>query len=112
MKPNEYFKDYPGKAKCYQTADGLIFHEKGDAQYHADGLKDKDVTTHKNKVEVAEAELTEEEKEALAAKATEAAAAKKAAAEEKAAKKAEAEATKKAEAEAKAAKAAKEAASK
>lgn len=64
MKANEYFKDYPGKTKCFETSDGLIFHEKGDAQYHADGLKDNEVVMHKNKAAVVEVEETETNAEA------------------------------------------------
>ncbi|WP_346236151.1 hypothetical protein ABDK00_016910 [Niabella insulamsoli] len=38
-----YFKDYPGRDKCYETADGIIFHEKGDANMHqSETLKSKE----------------------------------------------------------------------
>jgi hypothetical protein len=41
-----YFKDYPGKEKCFTTTDGLVFHEKGDANMHAATLTDKEVEEH------------------------------------------------------------------
>lgn len=66
MKPEQYFKDYPGKKECFQTSDGLIFHEKGDAHMHGDHLKDTEVTKFKSGKktelnEAADAELTAEE---------------------------------------------------
>lgn len=47
MKAEQYFKDYPGKKECFQTSDGLIFHEEGDAKLHAQGLEDKEVEKHR-----------------------------------------------------------------
>ena len=44
----EYFKDYPGKNQCFETSDGQLFHEKGDANLHAGSLKNDEVKTHKN----------------------------------------------------------------
>ena len=41
----EYFKTYAAN-DCYSTADGFVFHEKGDAQLHAQSLKDHTVTPH------------------------------------------------------------------
>ncbi|MBS1745448.1 MAG: hypothetical protein JST21_04690 [Bacteroidetes bacterium] len=45
-KIKTYFKDYPHKEKVFETSDGLMFHEKGDAHLHAQGLKDKEVKEH------------------------------------------------------------------
>jgi hypothetical protein len=47
MKPEQYFKDYPGSEKCFQTSDETIFHQKGDAHLHAKSLKDDEVKEHK-----------------------------------------------------------------
>lgn len=51
MKPEQYFKDYPGKQQCFQTADGLIFHEEGDARLHARGLEYEEVARHEREAE-------------------------------------------------------------
>lgn len=42
----QYFKDFPGKSKCFTTSDGLVFHENGDANLHATSLDDKEVLEH------------------------------------------------------------------
>jgi len=93
----EYFKDYPAKDKCFETSDGLLFHEKGDANYHANSLKDKEVKTHNATKYALPAEDEQAKAESDAKKAE--AAAKKAA--DAAAKKAEADAKKTADAAAK-----------
>ena len=41
-----YFKDFPASKKCFTTADGLVFHEQGDANLHAASLDDKEVVPH------------------------------------------------------------------
>lgn len=52
-KVSEYFKSYPGSKKCYQTSDGFIFHQEGDAMLHARSLGDDTVAGHKKVVEIA-----------------------------------------------------------
>lgn len=32
-----YFKDYPGSDQCFETTDGLLFHQEGDANLHQTG---------------------------------------------------------------------------
>lgn len=41
-----YFKDYPASNVVFETNDGLLFHQDGDAALHAKDLKIKTVTTH------------------------------------------------------------------
>lgn len=53
-----YFKDYPGNKECFTTSDGMVFHNKYDAQMHSKSLKDDEVTQHK-----AAKQLKEEPKE-------------------------------------------------
>lgn len=48
MKPSEYFKDYPQAKQCFETSDGLIFHQEGDARLHAKTLENDAVKEHKN----------------------------------------------------------------
>lgn len=62
MKPEQYFKDYPYKEKCYQTSDEIIFHHKGDAHLHAKSLKDDEVVEHKAVQFIAEAKEPKPEK--------------------------------------------------
>lgn len=41
-KVKSYFKDYPGSNECFETADGILFHQEGDANWHQTGtLKSK-----------------------------------------------------------------------
>lgn len=47
-KVQQYFKDFPASEKCFETGDGLIFHERGDANMYASGLTDKEVKEHKS----------------------------------------------------------------
>lgn len=42
---NAYFATH-SKDECYTTCDGMVFHQKGDAQLHAQSLKDKTVARH------------------------------------------------------------------
>jgi hypothetical protein len=46
-KPEYYFNAYPLSNVCYETSNGLLFHEKSDAHTHAALLTDKTVNTHK-----------------------------------------------------------------
>lgn len=67
-KVQQYFKDYPTKTACFETADGTIFHQIGDANLHAASLKNNEVVCHKAvadkapvpKVEKTERQLAEE----------------------------------------------------
>lgn len=36
-KVKSYFKDYPVSDKCFETADGTLFHQEGDANHHQTG---------------------------------------------------------------------------
>ena len=64
-KVQDYFKDFPASERCFETVDGLIFHERGDAKFHADGLNDKEVTEHLAVKNVpAKKEVAEQKKEA------------------------------------------------
>mgnify|MGYP001274392159 CR=1 FL=1 len=42
----QYFKDFPTRKECFVTSDGLIFHEKGDANMHAATLENNQVVAH------------------------------------------------------------------
>ncbi|HOZ95399.1 MAG TPA: hypothetical protein PLS07_00620 [Niabella sp.] len=33
-KVQEYFDSYPGSKECFETADGMLFHQEGDARLH------------------------------------------------------------------------------
>lgn len=46
-KPEQYFNAYPLSNVCYETSNGLLFHEKSVAQEHAASLSNKSVITHK-----------------------------------------------------------------
>lgn len=54
MNVKDYFKDYPSKTECFQTFDGLIFHQEGDANLHAHSLGKKEVLRHRKTVEKVE----------------------------------------------------------
>lgn len=53
-KVSEYFEQYPQRKVCFQTSDGLLFHEEGDAKLHANSLENKEVESHKRPIEKAE----------------------------------------------------------
>jgi hypothetical protein len=75
-KVKEYFNNFPASVKCFQTSDGFIFHEKGDAQMHTATLDDKEVKEHeaakfkasKAKPDDVDKDNTEEEKAGKKAK--------------------------------------------
>lgn len=41
-----YFSSYPTSNQCFETSDGLLFHEKPMAETHGATLKDKKVIPH------------------------------------------------------------------
>lgn len=61
MKVEEYFRSYPGSNACYQSADGLIFHQEGDARLHAKSLDEKEVQAFARKKEAAPVEEVAED---------------------------------------------------
>lgn len=52
MTVKQYFESYPASKKCFQTSDGLIFHQEGDANLHAKSLDSDLVKTFKRGEEV------------------------------------------------------------
>ncbi len=36
-KIQTYFKEYPASTQCFEAADGMVFHEEGDAGMHQSG---------------------------------------------------------------------------
>jgi|GEM_PF-4785451 len=53
-----YFKDYSLSNQCFTTSEGFVFHEKGNANLHAQSLQDKKVETHKRENENPNAQNT------------------------------------------------------
>ncbi len=54
MNAKSYFTDHPSKTEVFETSDGLLFHQDGDAALHAKTLKDKEITMHKRMVTMKE----------------------------------------------------------
>jgi hypothetical protein len=46
-----YFQDYPKSNKVFETSDGYLFHEVGDAKLHADTMANNNIEEHSRPAE-------------------------------------------------------------
>lgn len=53
-KIKNHFDSHPNRNVVFETSDGLLFHQDGDAALHAKGLDSKAVTTHLREVVMSE----------------------------------------------------------
>lgn len=55
-KAKAFFQDHAASNVVFETSDGLLFHQDGDAMLHAKTLANKNITTHLREVVLSEAE--------------------------------------------------------
>ncbi len=55
-KTQTYFDDYPGSDQCFETEDGVLFHQQSDAELHRrETLKSKEPVRKYKRAELAKA---------------------------------------------------------